>query len=118
VPSANYGLLEEAMHLRKPVFCVYRGYPREVCPVVLGHSQDQETALTFQFAGESKSGLPTGGDWRCLSLSEVSKVELRDGPWRSGSNHSRRQVCVEVVDPDVNPASPYRPKRRLSKRSK
>src|SRR3954449_9131243 len=104
VPSANYGLFEEAMHLRKPIFCMDGGYPREVCPILLGHSQkDMEKALTFQFGGESESGLLSGGDWRCLSLSEVTDAELRDGPWRSGSNHSRRQVCVEVFDLDVNP---------------
>jgi len=30
-----------------------------------------------------------------------------------GDGHSQPQGCVEIVDLDVNPASPYQPKRRL-----
>jgi hypothetical protein len=47
-------------------------------------------------------------------LSEVTDAELSDGPWRTGTSHTQPQGCVEVVDLDVNPESPYRPKRRLS----
>jgi hypothetical protein len=111
VPSANYALFEQAMRMRKQIVCRYDGNRRELCPIILGHSQGQEKVLTFQFAGGSKSGLPPDGEWRCLFLSKVSDVELRDGPWRVGSNHTQPQGCVEVVDLDVNPSSPYRPKR-------
>lgn len=112
MPSANYRLFERAMRMRKQILCMYDGYPRELCPIVLGHSQRQEKSLTYQFAGQSKSGLPPEGQWRCLSLSKVSDVQLRDGPWFSGSAHTQPQSCVEIVDLDVNPNSPYRPKRR------
>jgi hypothetical protein len=91
---------------------MYAGFACELCPIILGHSQGQEKALTCQFGGQSKSGLPPEGEWRCLWLSKVSDVQLRDGRWYSGSSHSRQQGCVESVDLDVNPASPYRPKRR------
>ena len=64
-------------------------------------------ALTFQFAGQSSSGLPAGGEWRCLFLKRVSHVLLRDGPWHDGASHSAPQGCVEEVEFDVNPASPY-----------
>jgi hypothetical protein len=101
------------MRERKQIVCTYRGYAREVCPIILGHSRKQEKALTFQFGGGSSSGLPPGGEWRCLFLSEVSDVSLRDGPWLSGGSHLQRQACVEVVDLDVNPNSPYSPKRPL-----
>jgi hypothetical protein len=114
MPSANYALFEQAMRTRKQVVCVYGGYRRELCPVILGHSQGREKALTFQFAGASRSGLPATGEWRCLVLAEVTDVELRDGPWFAGSRHTSAQRCVEVVDLDVNPASPYRPKRRTT----
>ena len=100
------------MRTRKQVVCMYGGYRRELCPIILGHSQGHEKALTFQFAGASRSGLPAACEWRCLLLAEVSDVELRDGPWFAGSRHTPKQRCVEVVDLDVNPASPYRPKRR------
>jgi hypothetical protein len=114
MPSSNYRLFEQAIRKRKLVFCVYDGYPRELCPIILGHSQPQEKALTYQFGGQSKSGLPPQGEWRCLSLAKVSAAQLRDGPWRTGSSHTQPQGCVEIVEFDVNPHSPYRPKHPLS----
>jgi hypothetical protein len=112
MPTPTYKLFERAMRDGQQIVCMYDGHRRELCPIILGHSHDQEKALTFQFGGSSGSGLPRGGQWRCLWLSKVSDVELRDGPWFTGSSHSQPQGCVEVVDLDVNPASPYKPKRR------
>jgi len=106
------------MKARKQVVCRYGGYPRELCPIILGHSQEQEKALTYQFGGKSGSGLPRGGEWRCLWLAKVSDAELRDGPWIAGSSHTRPQGCVEVVDLDVNPSSPYSPKRSTERRKR
>jgi hypothetical protein len=113
MPSLNYAQFERAMRMRKQIVCMYGGYPRELCPIILGHSQGQEKALTYQFGGQSKSGLPPRGEWRCLWLSKVSKVRLRDGPWFAGSSHTQPQGCVEIVDLDVNPSSPYHPKRPI-----
>jgi hypothetical protein len=48
VSSTNYNLFEQAMRLRKQIVCVYGGHPRELCPIILGHSQGQEKALTYQ----------------------------------------------------------------------
>ena len=98
---------------RKQVLCVYNGQPRELCPVILGHSKGEEKALTYQFGGKSGSGLPQAGEWRCLFLGKVSEVQLRDGAWHTGNAHRRQQDCVEDVDFDVNPASPYSPARRF-----
>jgi DNA-binding transcriptional regulator YiaG len=109
-PSPSYLLFAQAIVERKQILCGYKGYRRELCPIILGHYQGQERALTYQFGGQSESGLP---DWKCLSLAKVSDVQLRDGPWYAGDSHTQRQGCVEVVDLDVNPASPYNPKRRL-----
>jgi uncharacterized protein (DUF4415 family) len=109
-PSSAYKLFEQAMRSRKQVLCTYDGLPRELCSVILGHTDGQEVALVYQFAGQSNSRLP---QWKCLRLSKVSNVQLRDGPWYAGSSHTRSQACVQVVDLDVNPRSPYRPKRRV-----
>ncbi len=111
--SVTYDLFVQAMRGRKQVLCKYEGFRRELCPILLGHSRGQEKALTYQFAGESSSGLPLGGQWRCLWLAKVSDVQLREGPWHAGNSHTRPQDCVEEVDLDVNPNSPYEPKRRL-----
>ena len=115
MPSATYDLFEQAMIGRKQVLCTYDGYFRELCPIILGHTDGEEVALTYQFAGESKKHLPPGGDWKCLRLLKVRNVELRDGPWHAGDSHTQRQQCVQDVDLDVNPASPYDPKRRAGK---
>ena len=112
-PSSAYKLFQQAMTTRKQILCAYNGRPRELCPVILGHSQGQEKALTYQFGGQSEKGLPRGGQWRCLWLSKVRNIRLRDGPWHAGDRHDQPQDCVEIVDLDVNPASPYNPKRRL-----
>lgn len=110
--SRTYAQFERAMRLRKPMSCMYGGHPRELCPIILGHSaQGEEKALTYQFGGESSSGLPRGGEWRCLWLAKVSDIQLRDGPWIAGGSHTQPQGCVEIVDLDVNPDSPYHPKR-------
>ncbi len=114
MPSATYDLFAQAMHEQKQIFCMYDGQPRELCPVVLGHTKGQERALTFQVGGRGAQGaLPRGGGWRCLFLSRVQEARLQSGPLRVGASHSRRQVCVEEVDLDINPDSPYHPKRRI-----
>jgi hypothetical protein len=113
IPSQTYRLLAQAMAARQQIICTYDDHPRELCPIVLGHSGGQEKALTYQFAGRSKSGLPPRGQWRCLFLSRVRSVELREGPWHAGDSHTQPQGCVQIVDLDINPTSPYKPKRRL-----
>lgn len=112
MPSRTYNLFAKAIRGRKQIVCTYGGYRRELCAVILGHTKEEEKALTFQFGGQSSSGLPRGGEWRCLFLSRVSNAELRDGPWHAGDSHRQPQGCVEIVDLDANPNSPYRPARR------
>jgi hypothetical protein len=118
MPGVAYTLFERAMAERKQVLCTYDGYHRELCPIVLGHCQGEERALTFQFGGQSSNSLPLGGQWRCLRLLKVENVRLRDGPWHAGSSHNQPQGCVDSVDLDVNPASPYSPRRRLAEESR
>lgn len=102
MPNATYQLFRTAIVERKQIVCDYGGYYREVCPHVLGHTGRDEMALTFQFAGESKSGLPTGGQWRCFALAEVHNARIREGAWHTGEQHGRPQVCVAIVELDVN----------------
>jgi hypothetical protein len=116
--SPTYRLFARAIVGRQQIVCVYEGHPRELCPIILGQSRGQEKALTYQFGGSSKSGLPPGGEWRCLFLAKVSDAALRDGAWHSGTRHAQPQGCVEIVDVDVNPESPYAPKRPLPRKPK
>jgi hypothetical protein len=100
--SATYQLFREAILRRQQIICSYDGCHREVCPHVLGHSDGEEKALTYQFAGQSTSSLPPAGEWRCLFLNRVRDVRLRGGDWHTGPQHTKTQACVRVVDLDVN----------------
>jgi hypothetical protein len=102
MPSAIYELFRQAILGRKQIICSYQGCDREICPHILGHKDGEEKALAYQFAGQSNSRLPPGGEWRCLLLSEVRGAQLRDGRWHSEAYHRKSQSCVEVVDVDVN----------------
>lgn len=99
--SLTYQIFREAILRMKQVTCVYRGLRREVCPHTLGYTAGHEQALTFQFAGQSASGFPPGGEWRCMILDEVRDAAIKDGPWHTANTHGRPQTCVKQVDVEV-----------------
>jgi hypothetical protein len=108
MPSATYKVFQKAIATRKQVVCVYQGLEREVCPILLGHTDGEEKVLVWQFGGyTSKGRVRRPGEWKCLSLAGISKPVLRDGPWQSGGSHRSAQSCVADVEYDVNPDSPY-----------
>jgi uncharacterized protein len=111
--SRTFKLFHRAILERQQITCVQRNRYREICPHVLGHTDGREVALVYQFAGESTSRLPPGGQWRCFYLDDVSGAEARAGPWRSGDRHRMTQKCVAVVYVDVNTDVPNQPGRRL-----
>jgi hypothetical protein len=112
--SPTYALFEQAMRERRPIACFYQGRRRELCPIVLGWSDGREKALAYQVGGESSRPLSTPEiRWRCLFLDVVAKARLTDGRWSQGGTHRREQSCVKEVDLDINPQSPFRPRRRL-----
>ncbi|MGD9737774.1 MAG: hypothetical protein AB7O56_12705 [Bauldia sp.] len=110
--SETYQLFAEAMRRGRLVACRYDGHDRVLAPVILGHTDGEEKALTFQVGGTSGSSL-AHNRWRCVFLGKVSAAVLRDGEWRTGDRHSAPQGCVKDVDLDINPLSPYAPRRRL-----
>ena len=100
--SPTYQLFRRAILEEKQVTCTYKGHHREVCPHIIGHTDGKEKVLAFQFAGTSSTGLPRGGEWRCLDLAEVSRAKTRDGRWYAGNRHSSEQRCVQDIDLDIN----------------
>lgn len=101
--SNVYQIFRDAIANKQQIVCTYRGLRREVCPHALGlNTKGTEQVLTFQFAGDSSSGLPPGGEWRCMLLSEVTGAQTRGGPWHTGATHGRPQTCVKVVDIEVS----------------
>lgn len=102
MPSRTYEVFRQAILEEMQVVCAYDGYERELCPVVLGVSGGEEKVLAYQVGGGSRSGLPRGGEWRCLYLSRVRRARARKSPWREGARHQAEQSCVETVDLDIN----------------
>ena len=99
----SYAVLRDAIVNKKQVSCVYNGLIREICPHVIGIGKDgRETVLSFQYAGQSSTGLPPGGEWRCMRVDEMSQVSSRAGPWHTADNHSRPQTCVKEIDVEVS----------------
>ena len=41
MPSETYLLFREAILGEKQVVCIYQGYYRELCPVIIGHTRDE-----------------------------------------------------------------------------
>lgn len=95
--SPIHELLREAIADRRCVEAVFGGYRRGLCPHVLGRKDGELRVLCFQYAGGSSSGLPVGGDWRCLPLSGLSQISIVEGRWRTKA-HSQPQHCVEEVE--------------------
>jgi predicted NUDIX family NTP pyrophosphohydrolase len=100
--SATYCLFRRAILEEKQVTCVYKGLHRELCAHIIGHTGGEEKVLAFQFAGETSTRLPRGGEWRCFYLAEVRDARLRAGPWHAGRQHRTTQRCVESIDLDIN----------------
>jgi hypothetical protein len=112
--SSIYDLFVRAMIEEKQVACVLDGHPRVFSVIILGHRTGEEVALVWQTGGSSSRGLPPGGAWRAIKLSNVRDPTLQEGKLQSGDSHKTEQNWVTEVDLDVNPRSPYRPRRRLN----
>lgn len=97
-----YQQLRAAIASKKPVRVRFKGTDRDVCPHVIGFKNGSEKLLTYQFAGYSSSGLPPGGEWRCMGIGDISNVTVIEGKWHTGTGHSRPQTCVDEVDLEVD----------------
>jgi hypothetical protein len=54
--------------------------------------------FAFQYAGETTTGMPIGGEWRCFHLDRLSHLRLNEHHWRSRSNYSlKRQTCLAII---------------------
>ena len=98
---STYDLVRRAIADKRAIRVVFKGRERDVCPHVIGYKNGSEKVLTYQFAGYSSSGLPPGGEWRCMFVSDISSVEYIGGDWHTGTGHSRPQTCVDDVDLEI-----------------
>jgi hypothetical protein len=60
MPSATYNIFRDAILREKQVTCWYGKDYREVCPIIIGHTDAEEKVLTYQFGGTSGRGRPVG----------------------------------------------------------
>jgi hypothetical protein len=111
--SRAYTLFAWAIENRSRIRCLLNRRPREICPIILGHSDGLEKALVWQVGGETSDGLLKRPGWKCFLLSNAEGVSLSEGSWLTGTSHLSRQSCVKEVDYDANPASPYHPQQSL-----
>lgn len=111
--SPIYELFVRAMIEERQVACVFKGRPRVFSIILLGHTDGEERALAWQTGGKSSTPLPPGGAWRAVTLAEVTNGHLLDSKLRRGTRKTGEQRWVADVDLDVNPHSPYHPRRQL-----
>lgn len=81
---AVYEVLREAIEKRRCVHLVANGLSREVCPLALGYKGARQKVLTFQYRGDSQSGLAPGGAWRCFFLDDIASATIIGDPWQTG----------------------------------
>ena len=102
-PTVAYRIIWKAIRAHKRIIFNYDDRPREACPHILGYkASGDEAVFVFQVGGESSKPLSPEGDWRCFDLDRMADIQLRDGPWRSGSRHRKAQTCIQFVDIDAN----------------
>ena len=96
--SQTYQTLRVAVQNRQSADVRYKGHIRKVCPHTLGLKNGREKVLTYQYGGGSSSGLPPGGEWRCMFVEDIESITLTDDGWHTDHNHSQPQTCVDVID--------------------
>ena len=101
----TYELLKQAIFNMQQVIATYNGFRREMCPHALGFKNGIAHCLFYQFGGQSSSGPIIPGsvqNWRCIPVDGLSEVIIQNGPWHTGTRHSRRQTCIDLVDVEVS----------------
>ena len=71
-----YSLLAEAIGSKQQVAARYHDRERIFSPHALGTKRSVAHVLVYQYAGGSETGLPPGGEWRCLNVEELSDLAL------------------------------------------
>ena len=100
--NSNYDILRYAILNNLQVVCNYGGHTREICPHVMGKKNGSTQVLSYQFGGSSSSGLPAGGEWRCMAVDRIGNARTRDGEWYTGNRHTQPNTCVDQIDVEVD----------------
>lgn len=101
-----YTILAEAINTKQQVVARYHDEERIFSPHALGTKRGVAHVLVYQFAGGSHTGLPPGGEWRCLNVDELREIRLQPGPWRTAENVFNPQTCLDDVEVVADPLPP------------
>lgn len=104
--SERYALLRTAIANKQQAHFEYQGHTREVCPHTIGYGPSgNEQILVYQFGGFGSKGPASSfmakDRWRCIPIDGISGLEIVDGEWFSGGNHSTPSNCVKEIDLEV-----------------
>ena len=102
--SSIYQVIRNAILNKQQVIATYDGFHREMCPHVIGLKSGIEQALFYQFAGDTSKGPireQTKNNWRCITISKLTNVSVKDGEWHTFESHSRPSTCVDTIDVEV-----------------
>jgi hypothetical protein len=106
-----YQILADAIANKQQVVAWYHDEERVFSPHALGTKRGVAHVLVYQYAGGSQSGLPSGGEWRCLDVDELQGIHLQPGAWRTAPNVFNPQTCLDEVDVVADPLPPRTPAR-------
>jgi hypothetical protein len=106
-----YALLAEAIRGRQQVVARYQGEERVFSPHALGTKGGASRVLVFQYGGGSESGLPPGGEWRCLIVDDLHDIRLESGAWHTAANVFNPQTCLDDIEVVIDPLPPRGPRR-------
>lgn len=101
-----YETLAEAIRTKQRVVARYGGEKRVFSPHALGTKGGACRVLVYQFAGGSRTGLPPGGEWRCLDLDELGDIRPEPGAWHTAPNVFNPQTCLDEVEVVADPLPP------------
>ena len=102
----SYTILAEAITGKQQVVARYQDEERVFSPHALGTKRGVAHVLVYQYAGGSRSGLPPGGEWRCLNVEELSEIRLEPGAWRTAENVFNPQTCLDEIEVVADPLPP------------
>src|SRR3974390_2746477 len=80
-----FDTLREAIEKHRCVAILAEGRKRQVAPLAIGFKGTQCKVLTFQYRGDSSSGLAAGGAWRCFVIDRIVWAKIIDDPWQCGN---------------------------------
>jgi len=83
---AVYDVLKEAIEKHRCVRVKADDLWRDICPISLGYKGEKLKILSYQYRGDSASGIAAEGGWRCFALDEITWAQINDDPWHTGHN--------------------------------